>query len=74
MYRVTWMDKRGAGQMRAIASEAELERFVSTLRREATIWRGKTKIGGVEYDPDLCDDQRVRWVWWFESQGVRCCG
>ena len=62
--QVVYQDKKGAGCMRSFVTEADLERFISMLRRPARILRDGQQIGEV-WDGD-CDDKRVRWLWAFE--------
>lgn len=80
--QVFYMDRKGAGCMRTFVKEGELERFVSTLRREADITLDGKKIGEV-YRLDESHDEwpRRKWGWSFEritedqygDVKLRCC-
>ena len=66
MYQVTYMNKKGAGCMRAFSDTAKVEKFISTLRHEATVRQNGEVVGGIEYRPGEWDDKRLKWFWWLE--------
>ena len=66
MYQVTYMDRKGAGCMRAFSNAARVEKFISTLRREATVRQDGKIVGGVEDCTGKFDDKRLKWFWWLE--------
>ncbi len=66
MYQVTYMDKKGASIMHAFSNADKVEKFISTLRREATVRKDGEIVGGIEYRPGEWDDKRLKWFWWLE--------
>lgn len=68
---VSWVDRRGASCSRSFSDCRDLGRFLDQLRREATIrnYLGE-KIGAVEFAPDLHDDRRRKWVWYYDGEGA----
>ena len=55
---------------------ARLAMKLETLRRPADLWimdeygvKIET-IGGCEYAPDIADDKRIKWNWWYDKTVV----
>jgi hypothetical protein len=68
---VTWTNQRGAGCVRSFTDIQSVTRFISKLRREATIRINGEIIGQVTKHFDYCSDRRVKWLWWIDPEAGR---
>ena len=64
--QVHWINKKGAGCMRAFSDYEKCAEFLSNLRAEASVSHNGQIIGGVERAEDRADDKRIKWLWWIE--------
>jgi hypothetical protein len=70
-YRLEWTDRRG-GFHSEPGSFERLTKKLETLRRPADLWLVDEQgvkietIGGCEYAPDIADDKRIKWNWWYD--------
>jgi hypothetical protein len=73
MYQVLYMDRKGAGNMRAFPDSDAVVKFLKGLRCEATVINGSGEQVGEVTDAHKGyhnpDDKRVRWLWWMENDG-----
>ena len=73
MYQVLYMDRKGAGNMRAFSSSDAVIRFLKTLRCEAIVNNSVGEQVGEVVDARKGyhnpDDKRVRWLWFMETEG-----
>jgi len=71
-YRLEWTDRRG-GFHSEQGSFERLAKKLETLRRPADLWLVDEQgvkietIGGCEYAPDIADDKRIKWNWWYDK-------
>lgn len=67
MYTLTYMNRRGAGITMQLTG-AEAAKRLRKLKTEANLYNDQgQKVGGVEDWADRCDDRRMRWVFWYDS-------
>jgi hypothetical protein len=61
------------GTVERNSSFERLAKKLETLRRPADLWLVDEQgvkietIGGCEYAPDIADDKRIKWNWWYDK-------
>jgi hypothetical protein len=73
--QLIWIDKRGGCRIEQ-GQAARLAKKLETLRCPADLWvldeygvKIET-IGGCEYAPDIADDKRIKWQWWYDKTAL----
>jgi hypothetical protein len=73
--QLIWTDKRGGCHIEQ-GQAARLAKKLETLRRPADLWALDDygvkidTIGGCEFAPDIADDKRIKWQWWYDKKAV----
>lgn len=77
MIQVTYIDKRGAGRMRAFRNGDEAARFLSTLRCDAVATDAKGAVVGRCWELDKSELRGMcrraghrRWGWWLDPDAA----
>ena len=67
IWRIAYMDRKGAYHQRVFSDADQLVKFCSTLRREAEITDADNNpIGAVMKVDDMPGNRK--WAWWFDNQ------
>jgi len=68
--RLTWIDRKGAGQMRQ-GNAAILAKRLETLRCKATLRLLDGSVIGECYQLDQPEGRNRKWGWWYDTDALR---